>query len=100
MVQPGSQTTERVGPALRGLRGGYEQYSGLAKTVSHGIALHEGRHLGVVSMVLSAAMCLGILFLCVTGPLLWWRRRPRGAARLGAPRARMPPRATPVLAAG
>lgn len=79
---------------------GYEQYSALAKTVSHGIALHEGRHLGVVNMVLSAAMCLGILFLCVTGPLMWWRRRPRGVDRLGAPRARMPLRATPVLAAG
>jgi uncharacterized iron-regulated membrane protein len=77
---------------------GYEQYSALAKTVSHGIALHEGRHFGAVNMVLSAAMCLGILFLCVTGPLLWWRRRPKGGGRLGAPRARMPLRATPVLA--
>ena len=78
---------------------GYAQYSTLAKTVSHGIALHEGRHLGIVNMVLSAAMCVGILFLCVTGPLLWWRRRPRGVTRLGAPRARMPLRATPALAA-
>lgn len=78
---------------------GYEQYTALAKTVSHGIALHEGRHFGVVNLVLSAAMCLGILFLCVTGPLLWWRRRPRGESRLGAPRGRMPLRATPLLAA-
>ncbi len=43
-------------------------------------------------------MCAGILFLCVTGPLMWWRRRPRGGARLGAPRAKMPLRATPLLA--
>jgi uncharacterized iron-regulated membrane protein len=49
---------------------GYEQYTTLAKTVSHGIALHEGRHLGVVNMVASALICLGILFLCVTGPLI------------------------------
>jgi uncharacterized iron-regulated membrane protein len=49
---------------------GYEQHTTLAKTVSHGIALHEGRHLGVVNMVASALICLGILFLCVTGPLM------------------------------
>jgi uncharacterized iron-regulated membrane protein len=79
---------------------GYEQYSALAKTVSHGIALHEGRHFGGVNMVLSATTCLGIVFLCVTGPLMWWRRRPRGVDRLGAPRARMPLRTTPLLAVG
>ena len=77
---------------------GYEQYTALAKTVAHGIALHEGRHLGVFNMVASALMCVGILFLCVTGPLMWWRRRPRGNSRLGAPRAKMPFRATPLLA--
>ena len=79
---------------------GYEQYTARAKTVSHGIALHEGRHLGVVNMIASALMCLGILFLCVTGPLMWWRRHPHGDARLGAPRAKMPLRATPLLAVG
>ena len=49
-------------------------------------------------MAASALMCVGILFLCVTGPLMWWRRRPRGRDRLGAPRAKMPLRATPLLA--
>jgi uncharacterized iron-regulated membrane protein len=48
----------------------------------------------------SALMCLAIIAMCVTGPLMWWRRRPRGAARLGAPRGRMPVRATPVLLVG
>jgi uncharacterized iron-regulated membrane protein len=43
-------------------------------------------------------MCLAIVFMCVSGPVMWWRRRPRGAARVGAPRGRMPIRGTPVLA--
>jgi len=43
-------------------------------------------------------MCVGIIVMCVTGPLMWWRRRPRGSGRLGAPRGRMPIRRTPVLA--
>jgi uncharacterized iron-regulated membrane protein len=34
----------------------------------------------------------------VSGPLLWWRRRPRGTGSLGAPRGRLPVRTTPVLA--
>ena len=29
---------------------------------------------------------------------MWWRRRPRGAAGLGAPRGRMPLRSRPALA--
>ena len=43
-------------------------------------------------------MCLGVITMCVTGPLMSWRRRPRGAAKFGAPRGRMPVRTTPVLA--
>ena len=25
-------------------------------------------------------MCLAIMFMCVSGPLMWWRRRPKGRA--------------------
>jgi uncharacterized iron-regulated membrane protein len=38
-----------------------------------------------------------VIFLCVSGPLMWWRRRPKGNS-LGAPRGRLPLRATPALA--
>jgi uncharacterized iron-regulated membrane protein len=77
---------------------GYKDYPLLAKVVSQGIGLHEGRSLGLWSFWGAALMCLGVIFMCVTGPLMWWRRRPRGAARMGAPRGRMPIRATPLLA--
>jgi uncharacterized iron-regulated membrane protein len=77
---------------------GFDDYPVLAKVVSQGIGLHEGRSLGLWSFWGSALMCVGIIAMCVTGPLMWWRRRPRGAARIGAPRGRMPIRSTPLLA--
>lgn len=78
---------------------GYADYPVLAKTVAQGIALHEGRRLGALNFWGTTAFCLGVLFMCVTGPLMWWKRRPRDAKVLGAPRGRMPLRATPALAA-
>ncbi|GAB2580233.1 PepSY-associated TM helix domain-containing protein [Microlunatus antarcticus] len=99
---PGQERTVHVDRYTGAVAGtyGYADYSGVAKVVSQGIALHEGRRLGPVNMALSAAMCVGILFLCVSGPVMWWRRRPKGAGRIGAPRGRMPLAATPALVAG
>ena len=83
---------------------GYDDYPLLAKVVSQGIGLHEGRSLGLVNFWASALFCLAVIFMCVSGPLMWWRRRPKGqsgAARsIGAPRGRLPLKATPGLAAG
>ena len=76
---------------------GFDDYPALAKVVSLGIGLHEGRSLGAWSFAGSALMCLAVIFSCITGPLMWWRRRPKGAT-MGAPRGRMPIRATPLLA--
>jgi uncharacterized iron-regulated membrane protein len=79
---------------------GYDDYPALAKTVAQGIALHEGRRFGMLNMVLTAAFCTAVVVMCVTGPLMWWRRRPRGQGRLGAPRGTLPLRTTPLLAVG
>jgi uncharacterized iron-regulated membrane protein len=76
---------------------GFDDYPLLAQVVSQGIGLHEGRSLGLWSFWASALMCVAVVFMCVTGPLMWWRRRPKGVARLGAPRGRMPLRAAPAL---
>lgn len=99
---PGQERTIHVDRYTGAVVGtyGYANYAGVAKVVSQGIALHEGRRLGPVNMVLSAGMCLGILFLCLSGPIMWWRRRPRAAGRLGAPRGRLPLAATPALVLG
>jgi uncharacterized iron-regulated membrane protein len=79
---------------------GFGDYPLLAKVVAQGIGLHEGRSLGLWSFWGSALMCVAVIFMCLTGPMMWWRRRPKGAERIGAPRGRMPVRATPLLAAG
>jgi uncharacterized iron-regulated membrane protein len=78
---------------------GFGDYPLLAKVVAQGIGLHEGRSLGLWSFWGAALMCVAVIALCVTGPLMWWRRRPRGLIRLGAPRGRLPIGRAPVLAA-
>jgi uncharacterized iron-regulated membrane protein len=77
---------------------GYDDYPLLAKVVSQGIGLHEGRSFGLLSFWASALFCLAIIFMCATGPLMWWRRRPKrtpgtaSARSLRAPRAGCPSR--------
>lgn len=78
---------------------GYADYPALAKVVSQGIGLHEGRSFGLWTFWGALVMCVGIIALCVTGPLMWWRRRPKGRS-MGAPRGRLPLRTGPALAVG
>jgi uncharacterized iron-regulated membrane protein len=97
--QPSDERTvhvDRYGGKVRSTYG-YDDYPLLAKVVSQGIGLHEGRSLGLPNMIASAAFCVAVIAMCVTGPLMWWRRRPRGRS-LGAPRGRMRVRSTPALA--
>jgi uncharacterized iron-regulated membrane protein len=47
--------------------------------VTQGIALHEGRRFGLPNQLVNLAVCGGVLLLAVSGPMMWWRRRPRGA---------------------
>ncbi|MBL8931585.1 MAG: PepSY domain-containing protein [Kineosporiaceae bacterium] len=71
----------------------YEDYSAAARAVSQGIALHEGRRLGTFNLVTTTAFCLGVIFLCISGPVMWWKRRPAGSG-IGAPRGALPIRRT------
>jgi uncharacterized iron-regulated membrane protein len=74
----------------------YDQYSPVAKAVSQGIALHEGQRFGTLSFWASFLFCVAVFFLCVTAPMMWWRRRRSG---LDAPRGHLPIRSTPWLIA-
>ncbi|KFL47781.1 hypothetical protein IL54_3208 [Sphingobium sp. ba1] len=58
-----------------------------AKAVEWGIATHQGQQYGEINRLLMLAGCLCLLALCLTAPVLWWKRRKQG--RLTAP-----PRAT------
>lgn len=63
---------------------GWAEYNLGAKAMASGIALHQGRY-GLWNQLLGAAFCLLILFICSSGVVMWWLRRPAGAKRLHAP---------------
>ncbi len=67
----------------------YDDLSALSKTVANGIAIHEGRRFGPVNMVLTTLFCLAVIFMCVSAPMMWWRRRGT-ASGMAAPRAKLP----------
>lgn len=48
-----------------------------------GIAAHEGQLFGFANQILSVATAMGLVTLCVSAAILWWRRRSVGV--LGAP---------------
>lgn len=68
----------------------FTDYSLPAKAMAVGIALHQG-DLGVLNALANVVFCLTILLLCVSGVVMWWKRRPPGSGRLGAPS--VPPQA-------
>ncbi|TFC51088.1 hypothetical protein E3O68_16410 [Cryobacterium sp. TMB3-1-2] len=70
-------------------RYGYDDYSAVAKAVSQRIAVHEGRRFGVVNMIATTLFCLAVIFMCVSGPIMWWTRRGT-ASGTAAPRAKLP----------
>lgn len=63
----------------------FADYPLLAKGMAVGIALHQG-DLGLWNACLNVLFCLAIVFLCVSGVVMWWKRRPSGSRwRLVAP---------------
>ncbi len=64
----------------------FADYSPMAKFMAVGIALHQG-DMGRWSAWLNVVFCLAVVFLCVSGTVMWWQRRPAKAGRLAAPRA-------------
>jgi uncharacterized iron-regulated membrane protein len=59
----------------------------LDRIVGIGVAAHEGQLFGVANQLLGLATALGLVTMCVSAVVLWWRRRPGG--RLGIPAARV-----------
>ena len=62
----------------------FADYSVVAKGMAIGIALHQG-DMGLWSAWANVLFCLAIVLLCASGIVMWWKRRPAGAGRLGAP---------------
>ena len=60
------------------------------RIVSTGIAAHEGQLFGWPNQLLGLVTALGLILVCVSGVVMWWRRRDAGV--LGAPKVALSPR--------
>ncbi|MFC5649535.1 PepSY-associated TM helix domain-containing protein [Paenibacillus solisilvae] len=71
------------GKVLTNLR--YADYGPSAKAIEIGIALHEGHFFGTANLLLCLLACISLAGTAVLGAVMWWRRRPKGQSRVGAP---------------
>jgi uncharacterized iron-regulated membrane protein len=62
--------------------------SALDKAIHVGIAAHEGQLFGLPNQLLGLFTALGLVAICVSAVVMWWRRRPGGS--LGVPAPRVP----------
>ncbi|WP_410497782.1 PepSY-associated TM helix domain-containing protein [Chitinibacter sp. S2-10] len=62
----------------------YADYGLIPKTVEYGISIHEGKLFGLANQLLMLSVCLMLMMTCITGIVMWWKRRPTG--ELGAPK--------------
>ncbi len=60
------------------------------RIVGTGIAAHEGQLFGLANQLLGLATTCGLILVCTSGLIMWWRRREPGV--LGAPKALSSPR--------
>jgi len=67
------------------------------RLVGIGIAAHEGQLYGWLNKVVNLCTAMGLIVLCISALVMWWRRRPDGA--LGAPMPLIRPRFTFALVA-
>lgn len=56
------------------------------RIVGIGVAAHEGQLFGAANQALGLLTATGLLLLCVSGIVMWWRRRPGGSLGIPAPR--------------
>lgn len=64
----------------------FADYSLAGKAMAVGIPLHMGL-VGLWNLILNTLVCLSVIFLCVSGLMMWWLRRPKGSAfRVFAPK--------------
>lgn len=66
----------------------YDDYNAFGKFMAVGIALHMGT-LGWWSILANVVFCLAVIFMCVGGLVMWWKRRPSHAVGLTPPPAKL-----------
>jgi uncharacterized iron-regulated membrane protein len=76
----------------------WKEHPPLAKLIALGIDLHEGRFFGRANQIFNTLVAFALIWLCVTGFIGWYKRRPSG--RIGAPPKREIRFSKAVIAAG
>lgn len=62
---------------------GYADYGAAGRGLEWGINVHLGQEYGTFNRLFLLVACAAIVMLCVSGAVMWWKRRPRGG--LGVP---------------
>ena len=65
---------------------GFDGKPMLDRMIGVGIAAHEGQLFGLANQLLGLATALGLIAVCVSAVVMWWRRRPGGTLGVPAPR--------------
>ena len=55
----------------------FDDYNAFGKFMAAGAAIHMGT-LGLWSVLANVLFCLSVIAICVSGYIMWWKRRPRG----------------------
>ncbi len=66
------------------MRINFSDYHPVKKITSYGIAFHEGALFGPLNQLLCLLAAIGVIFVAVSGGMMWWKRRPSG--QLGIPK--------------
>jgi uncharacterized iron-regulated membrane protein len=85
------RTTIELDPATGTIlkRTSFAQKPLLDRIIGYGIAIHEGALFPPLNQILGVFTALGLMLLCLSSVVMWWRRRPAGV--LGAPPAAVAP---------
>jgi uncharacterized iron-regulated membrane protein len=65
---------------------GFAQRAMVDRVIGVGISAHEGQLFGLANQLLGLLAALGLITLCVSAVVLWWRRRPEGESGIPAPK--------------
>ena len=65
---------------------GFDGKPTLDRVIGIGIAAHEGQLFGLANQLLGLATAMGLIAMCVSAVVMWWRRRPDGSLGVPAPR--------------
>jgi uncharacterized iron-regulated membrane protein len=57
---------------------GYADYGALGRGLEWGINVHLGQEYGTLNRLFLLVACAAIVMLCVSGGVMWWKRRPLG----------------------